>query len=514
MRALAQRLSPVGAALVIIGAGALLLGSSLPARATAEAGVARPVNEGAGDPRDIDAHNTPTLARNPEDGRNLVVVNRIDTPRFSCAMHVSFDSGTTWSRSQLPFPAGEEDPPRCFAPDAAFGGDGTLYVSFVTLQGLGNTPNAAWVVSSTDGGRTLSSPARALGPLAFQVRLAADPSQPKRLYLSWLQASATATFGFPETGYPIQVQRSDDGGRTWAPPVQVSSPGRQRVVAPSVAVGRSGDVHVVHLDLGEDRLDHQGAHQGRGGPAYDGTWSLVLAASGDGGASWQETVVDDGVVPIERVIVLFPASPTLAVGSEGSIYVAFHDGRLGDADVWLWTSPGRGLPFAPGRRVNDTPTEDGTSQYLPKVAVAPGGRVDLLYYDRRSDAANVMNEVSLQSSFDGGRTFSRGVSLAGRTFDSRIGFGSERNLPDLGSRLGLVSTDRTAHATWADTRGGTQASNKQDLAHAVVELSDRSPWRTPLRILGLMTASAGMIVLIRRWPRKTSASSHAQVARE
>ncbi|MEJ7765599.1 MAG: hypothetical protein WKF86_08900, partial [Acidimicrobiales bacterium] len=218
--------------------------------------------------------------------------------------------------------------------------------------------------------------------------------------------------------------------------------------------------------------------------------------SSDQGSSWQEVVVDDGVVPIDRVIAFFPATPTLAVGADGSIHVAFHDARLGDADVWLWTSPGRGAPFGAPGRVNDTRRADGTAQYLPKVAVAPDGRVDVLYYDRRDDPENVLNGVSLQSSFDGGRTFSARVRLSDRTFSSRVGFGSERDLPDLGSRLGLVSFDDRAHAVWTDTRSGTPASNKQDLAHAVVRPSQASGWRTSVLIAGGLAAATGAMVLI------------------
>ena len=56
-------------------------------------------------------------------------------------------------------------------------------------------------------------------------------------------------------------------------------------------------------------------------------------------------------------------------------------------------------------RVNDTKRRDGTAQYLPKLAVAPDGRLDVLYYDRRADPENLRNQVSLQSSFDHGESF-------------------------------------------------------------------------------------------------------------
>ncbi|MEJ7765715.1 MAG: sialidase family protein, partial [Acidimicrobiales bacterium] len=257
----------VAAGLVLCGVGAVFLGSSRSSTARV-VGANRPV--AVGDVRDIRGQNSPTIVRSPRDANRLVVVNRVDTPSFSCAMHVSADGGRTWLESKLPFPAGEEDPPRCFAPDAAFGADGTLYVSFVTLRGLGNEPGAGWVVSSTDGGTTLSEPSRALGPLSFQARLVADPIRPGRLWLSWLQAEALTTLGFADPGNPILVARSEDGGRSWGAPVRVSPPARGRILAPALAVGGEGRLYLAYLDLGEDRLDYHGAHEGRGGEPYQG----------------------------------------------------------------------------------------------------------------------------------------------------------------------------------------------------------------------------------------------------
>ena len=56
-------------------------------------------------------------------------------------------------RPQIPEPKGEGG--KCFNPDVAFGADGTLTLSFVTLKGPGNVPHAVWASTSKDGGRTL-----------------------------------------------------------------------------------------------------------------------------------------------------------------------------------------------------------------------------------------------------------------------------------------------------------------------------------------------------------------------
>ena len=477
------------------GLGALVLAGSLPgARAVVE-GRNVPVNVGAMDAQDVRANNTPSVARNPDRPGELAVANRVDSPSFSCALHVSTDGGGRWQERTIPFPEGEEAPPRCYAPDVVYDAGGTLHASFVTLAGNGNVPNAVWVTSSTDGGRTLSTPRRVLGRLAFQTRLVADPVGAGRLHLSYLQAAETGTLSFPSAGNPVRMVSSDDGGRTWSEPATVNDPGRQRVVAPAPAAGPAGELYLAYLDVRDDVLDYHGAHGGRGGDPYPGRWSLVLARSGDGGASWRETVVDDGLVPTQRFVVFLPPAPSVAVDrGSGRVYVAFHDGRLGDADVWLWASADRGRTFGPPTRVNDNRRRDGTTQYLPAVSVAPGGRVDVVYYDRRSDPDDVRNDATFQFSGDHGASFEPAVRLSERSFDSRIGFGSERGMAELGSRLALLSGDGGALAVWTDTRAGTRASGKQDLASVTVTVAGRSPWRGPLRAGGTLLVLAAAAV--------------------
>jgi len=425
---------------------------------------------------------------------------------FSCALHTSSDDGVNWQAGKIPFPAGEELPERCYAPDVAFGADGTLYISYVTLKGVANAPNAAWIVSSRDDGLTLSVPHRALGPLAFQVQLAADPARAGQLHLNWLQAETTATLAFADTGNPILSSRSEDGGVTWNDPKQVSAPSRARVLAPSL-VAAGGTLYTLYLDVGNDVLDYNGGSEGRGGPPYPGSWSLILARSGDGGDTWRETVVDDQVVPTQRFIPFIPPTPSLAVDTKRDrVFVSFSDGRLGDADVQVWASLDGGDLFSPGVRVNDTRTGDGTEQYLPVLGLAPNGRLDVAYYDRRADPANVMNEVSLQSSSDAASTFGPRLALSDRPFDASIGPGSERGLTDIGSRLALASTDDKALAAWTDTRAGTEASDKQDLARAAVAFTTASPFRRVLPPAGVLVSLAGVVValLILRRPRAAS----------
>ena len=491
----------VGLALVLSGVGCILVsGAYDEPQEAAAVGRNLPVNDGASNALDLSAHNSPGLVRNPVDEANLAIANRIDSPRYSCALHVSFDGGGRWTQTPIPAPAGEE--PKCYAPDAAFARDGTLYLSYVTLKGRANSPNAVWLARSTDGGKTLSDPVETpLPPRSFQVRLTADPETAGRLYLTWLEASDLGLYRFAETGNPIRAIRSDDGGRNWTSPVTVSSSDRERVVAPSPAVGPGGELYVLYLDLGDDVLDYEGGHRGRGGEPYAGPWQLVLARSTDRGGTWEESVVADELTPTERFIVFTPPFPAIAVDQDsGRVYAAFQDGRAGDADVWLWSLERGGDDWSGPTRVNDTRANDGTAQYLPELAVAPGGRLDVVYYDRRSDSTNVLNEVSFQYSSDEGETFARRIRLSDRAFSSRVGFGLERGLPDLGSRLGLVSADDRAYAVWTDTRAGSRRTAKQDLARGLVAFNDpprlSEGVETLLRFGGIVLILLGVVIAV------------------
>jgi hypothetical protein len=492
--------APVGAGLALLGAGLALLPATYDEPLEARAlGRVAPVNRGAVETLDISSNNSPTVVRSPTDRLRIVVSNRIDTPRYSCALHTSSDGGATWKQTPVPAPRGERI---CYAPDVAFDADGTLYLSFVTLRGRGNVPNAAWIVTSKEGGTTLSKPRRVLGRLAFQVRLATDPAAPKRVYLTWVQGAEVGLYRFSGDSAPIRTMRSDDGTETWGAPVQTSSPQRARVLAPTSTVGPRGEVYVLYLDLGDDRIDYEGGHDGRGGPPYGGTWSLVLARSSDRGATWEESVVDARVVPTERIIAFIPPFPSLAVDrGSGRLYAAYHDGRYGDADILLWTLARGTSSWSGPVRVNDTPRGDGTTQHMPKLGVAPDGRLAVLYYDRRRDRAkDELAEASLQSSADTGKTFTSRLSVSGRAFDSKIGFGLDRDLPDLGSRLALLSDDARALAIWPDTRAGTRASLKQDLGRRVVAFTGPdslgSAATAALRGGGIALLLAGLAVLV------------------
>ncbi|MDP1804164.1 MAG: hypothetical protein Q8K72_03270, partial [Acidimicrobiales bacterium] len=90
----------------------------------------------------INAHNSPSVAVDPERPAAVALADRIDTPRFSCSVSVSTNSGDSWRPLTLPLP---EDAPNCHQPDVAYGAGGELLVLFTATGGRFNQPVGVWL---------------------------------------------------------------------------------------------------------------------------------------------------------------------------------------------------------------------------------------------------------------------------------------------------------------------------------------------------------------------------------
>lgn len=455
------------------------------------------------------ANNSPALAVDPTDPDVVVAASRRDSPSFDCALHVSGDGGRSWLPAD-PIAKLPEGVDSCYGPEVAFGPDGRLWLLFAGLAGTGNTPVGIYLASST-GGR-FTPPRRVLGPERYMARLAVDQRR-GRLHLVWLEAGADPPLGgLPAVDNPVMAAHSDDGGRTFSEPVRVSDPDRRRVVAPAVALGPGGAVHVAYYDLGADARDYQGLE----GPAWEGTWSLVVSSSSDGGATFtRHAIVDDALVPPGRVLLVFTMPPpSVAADGGGRVFAAWHDARHGDWDAFLASSADGGRTWARPRRLNDDAVGNGRHQSLPRLSLAPDGRLDAVFYDRRADAQNLRNDVFFTSSADGGRRFTANLQLTTDPSDSRVGprypIPSARGLVEVGSRLGLASLPDKALAAWADTRNSHPESPQQDVFATTVDLEGTagagsgSPGRSPWMAGGGAMALAALAGAMRRRRRRRS----------
>lgn len=420
------------------------------------------------------ANNSPSIVVDPTEARFVVIANRLDAPDFGCALQVSGDSGRTWVTAD-PVPKLPEGAEKCYAPEVAFDARGTLYYLFVGLAGPGNRPMGAFLVTSADRGHSFTAPRQMLGPLNFAVRMAIDPhlGDAGRIHLVWIKATSDPSLGgFGPPPNPILAAHSDDGGRTFSEPVQVSGRARERVVAPALTLGPDHAVHVAYYDLGRDAVDYQGLE----GAVWEEPWSLVLNSSFDrGGMFADDRVVDDGIMPPERVMLIFTMPPpTLAAGADGLVCAGWTDARHGDADALARCSRDRGRIWDSAQRLNDDPMGNGARQYLPRLSLSPEGRLDAVFFDRRDDPRNVLNHVYLTHSTDDGRSFAPNHRISSEASDTRIGQeyanASAKGQYEIGSRLGLLSLRDRAVAAWPDTRHSVPPTTSQDLFSATVIL--------------------------------------------
>jgi len=449
------------------------------------------------------ASNSPLLVADPTEPRFVVLANRLDAPDFSCALQVSGDSGRTFAPANpVPtLPAGAE---KCYAPEVAFDRTGTLFYLFVGLAGGGNEPTGVFLTTSADRGRTFTAPHQVLEALNFAARMVIDRDVGRqgRLYLAWLHATSDPPLGgFGPTPNPLLSAYSDDGGATFSAPVQVNDTERVHAVAPALTIGADHAVHVAYYDLGDDVRDYHALE----GPTWEGTWSLVVATSRDRGAHFARgVVVDDGLVASSRILLVFTMPPPSLVASGHRACVAWTDARYGDDDALLRCSDDGGRRWGPLHRLNDDPRGNGASQYLPRLALAPDGRIDAVFYDRDVDRANIGAVVSYTYSRDG-RRFAPTVALARDAFSTRVGQRYEgvsaEGLVEFGSRLGLLARPTGVVAAWTDTRNSLDNGTGQDIFTTDVRLAFYNANPGWARILGagmVLAALAGLILAVRR----------------
>jgi hypothetical protein len=411
------------------------------------------------------AYSTPTIVADPRNPGDLVAVYRQDRPKLSARLSRSTDGGNRWSTITIPLPEGDSQP---FEPDAAFAPDGTLYVTYVNLTGKGNVPANLWLASSTDGGSTLSTPQLVSSGLTFQPRIAVGAGG--AVHLTWLQAHAAGPgrVGVPVvTPVGIMSATSTNGGRSFSPPVAVSAAARPFATgAVPVAYGH-GDLSIAYEQFGTAPL---GLGNGGSAPTPE-PYSLEVATSTDGGSSFgPPVVVQPKVVSQQRFSLLLAESPSVAAGPRGALYLAWAATLGGEQDVVVSHSIDHGEHWSPPVRANNNPENDGSSRSLPAVSVAPDGRVDVAFLDRRNDPLDIYAEAYLAYSYDNGQTFTN-VAVSSVAFDTNVGPSFGGDLPtDLGGHLGLVSGDAGVRVAWADSRLGTSATGRQDIFTALVTI--------------------------------------------
>lgn len=447
-------------------------------------------------------HTAPAMAVNPRNHREIAIADG-DVYSGACQVHVSRDGGLSWRQVSRPKVATET--PRCvfqtFGPtvDVTFGPDGTLYYAF---SGYDPTifRSQVYLAQSDDLGASWTTTqvpsierdidAGEMGMDAMPS-VAVDPNDPDSVHVGWGSNSGAWTLDEEvlegQLYYWDVIQRayvasSDDGGETFGEPVNVGEGLRLTEEAegvkppPQVLVGNSGEVYAVFGEY--SRAGDRDNREGEAPPA-----SIYMAVSADGGQSYDNRTIYTQEQPTESSA--WTWVPRAAIDRDnGTLYVAWEEMSHAGEPVQIavirstnggetWSSPSQVNDVVPDRQWN-------YPEAFPDIAVAPDGRVDVVWYDWRNDPTydadddeddNELQDVYYSYSTNGGRNWAPNVRVTDRMIDRTDGPSS---LGGIRGPLAVTALEQGAYIAWDDTRTATEADDNQDVYFARARFAEPS----------------------------------------
>jgi hypothetical protein len=149
------------------------------------------------------------------------------------------------------------------------------------------------------------------------------------------------------------------------------------------------------------------------------------------------------------------------------VYEDGYGRPLGVRKIFYARSTDGGATFSPPKLLNDDDLAKRYSQFNPNVSVAPGGRVDVVWWDFRDGAGLYASDVYYAYSSDNGATWSPNLRVTEASIDRKVGTWS--NNFDYRAPPSLASTDETALVAWDQT---SSDEGSQDVVTATVQLSE------------------------------------------
>ena len=485
-------------ALLLLMSCGVVLASFPPGGASAgsaEGRVTANVRVGADNPDPFRGGDIPAVAADPSDPRHIVMVND-NFVTGECEFRVTFDGGSRWETGQLKAPDGFPSPPcRTLSSGGyphmnqslTFGTGQNVYTVFDSPKGPQQVYGApsfgqgqadsVLVARSSDGGRTFNTAVVAIAapdgaPFPFYIRptlgVQARPDGDRLFVAAW---GVTVTSGGPADGAGdrrLVTASSVDGGTTWSAPVDASAPGEQAREPSAPVVGPDGAVYVAW------RNRDTGA-----APS-----NVIVGKSTDGGRTWVRSLAG-AVTGLGQGA--GGGMPHLGVDrASGALYLVYQETEPhGDLDIFFQRSTDGGATWSSPRRVNDDATGNKIRQHVPHMAVAPNGRIDVVWLDRRHayptpvlPAPRGEADVYYANSTDGGRTFSPSRRITDRTINLDMGL-----IPRVGSYswFGPVAAPLGNDAVffaWSDPRGGNIDTDTNDVYTATLHLGASGPPET------------------------------------
>lgn len=429
-----------------------------------------------------------SMLASPTNPRVMVAAS-VDLRSRSCQLVRSTDAGKTWhfSRSNpapKSYPYCEDGLAGVAAASIAWGRNGTLYYAAEAFgDGEGGRAGhaSAFVAKSTDLGDTWSSvvwdnnrgkpdPA-ATDNGAF---VAVDTSGPTDVvYAETNQNYSNVPMDSPLANGPVIVSVSTDGGATFAPSVNLQPLSHltqniggttypltiEGFFGPPMLIAHGGLVMAVSHSA-PPANSHPGSSSF--GARFGFAVPQVVARSTDQGKTW--TVSAMGPPTFNASGSQTGLGWTPIGGPKGTYLAAYQatpDGApsSGPAQVVVQRSTDSGLTWTAPLAIDDDPASQLNTNFYPQMAVAPNGRVDVVWQDSR-DQSDFHFNVRYSYSTDAGATWAHNMLISDRPLDWNHGvsFNSDFRMPP-----GVASTNQYAWTGWADSRLANDTTQTQDV---------------------------------------------------
>ena len=200
----------------------------------------------------------------------------------------------------------------------------------------------------------------------------------------------------------IFATQSVDNGATFGPSVRVNDiPGTPHLYGATVAIDAQGHLYVVWLD---DRDGDQDIYFSRSiSQGIDDGFDASVKVNDD---ETRKPAVDEFGDPAYVEPAAFQTHPMVVLGAKGAIYVAWQDYRRAQADIYFSKSLDGGKTF--DRNVKVTDEFGSAGQLYPSMAVSPDGAIYLAWHDHRKGNADIF----FAKSTDGGESFSQNLRVS------------------------------------------------------------------------------------------------------
>jgi hypothetical protein len=214
---------------------------------------------------------------------------------------------------------------------------------------------------------------------------------------------------------------------------------------PVGAIGPNGEVYIAWVRLSSPQ-------------------SIRIDKSTDGGLTWGEdrTVANVrfgyGYINPDILVFSFPAMDVDISNSpySGNIYIAYMDygPTTQETDIYFTRSTDGGNTWSNPIRLNDDSLGNLRDQFHPWLKVDNNGAIHVIFYDRRLDPNNLLFDVYLTSSYDGGLTWTPNKRITTVSSNPNL-FPPPIDAGRLGEYIGLDAIDSTKiFMAWSDTREG------------------------------------------------------------